>query len=206
MASRGRLELIEPSDEELALGAPALDVGRACCHPATARSSRPARCRGCRCPPRSRPPAATPPPLGAEAAAREAAAHASAAAAITPSTTASHRLAPPRALSVATAAGAVVAGASADSGRCRLASVSSSTSRASPIACSRWRGLLTRQRSISSRTLGGTVAGSADQIGLALDHLRHRVGHGVTQERAPARQHLVEDHPERPDVGAAVGR
>ena len=135
-----------------------------------------------------------------------AAAHASAAAAITQGATTSHRFAPPRALSVATAAGAMVEEVSADSGRCRFASASSSTSRASPIACSRWRGLLTRQRSISSRTLGGTVAGSSRQIGLALDHLRHRVGDGVTQERAPARQHLVEDHAERPDVGAAVGR
>ena len=127
-------------------------------------------------------------------------AHASAAAATTQGTIASQRCyGRPRSV-------AIGAAAMEDSGARGSPSASSSTSRASPIACSRWRGLLTRQRSSRLLIAGGVVAGSSDQSGS-----RSITVASVSATVSPANarrpgQHLVEHHAERPDVGAPVDR
>ena len=78
--------------------------------------------------------------------------------------------------------------------------------RASPIACSRSRGFLRRQRRRRSRSAAGVVGGQRREIRRVLEHAGEDVRDGLAVEQAPAGQHLVEHDAERPDVGAPVDR
>ena len=53
---------------------------------------------------------------------------------------------------------------------------------------------------------GRRRGGKRGPVGLLREHERQRVGGIVGVERAAPRQHLVEDGPERPDIGSLVHR
>ena len=89
------------------------------------------------------------------------------------------------------------------------ASYSSTISRSSIarsfIDCTRWSGLLARQRRTSRRSSAGTLSFELlDRRGLLVEDLVHRLDARLGGERLPPRGRLVEDAAEREDVGAVV--
>ena len=84
--------------------------------------------------------------------------------------------------------------------------VSSISSRASPMSRSRRFGSFSRHRASRRLIDAGVVAGSAVQSGSRVRTAARTSLIGVAGKSGPAREHLVEDEPERPDVRALVYR
>ena len=83
---------------------------------------------------------------------------------------------------------------------------SSSSSRASAMSCRRRLGSLSKSAPQQDPDVRGRRRRQLRPVGFALEDSRQRLRRGLTAERAPAREHLVEHTPEGPDVAALIGR
>ena len=93
--------------------------------------------------------------------------------------------------------------------RCAVAETPESASRSNARSCAEWKrcsGFFSRQcRTMRSSAGRDVLVRDGEVRRVLLQDRRHRVGGRVAVERAPAREHLVEDRAEGEDVAARVG-